>query len=177
MYFDYFHDESRFREAWQSVQIVRPVPYGLFTFGESVLPYYLVCEAEQSRGQVSIDRGEVRITRPLIITAENAPPELSNFFEDESAESTMRRLLARTASFRHLRLNNVTGSRELVSQSVEETAARITQRLDDEQEDDVAVLTAPSEWAGMAVLRYAAERVMDSAADNVQELRERGFLP
>jgi len=29
----------------------------------------------------------------------------------------------------------------------------------------------------MAVLRYAAERVMASGPDNMQELRERGFLP
>jgi len=26
-------------------------------------------------------------------------------------------------------------------------------------------------------LRYAAERVWSSASDNIQELRERGFLP
>ena len=31
--------------------------------------------------------------------------------------------------------------------------------------------------AGLAVLRYAAERIMQSAPDNIQELRERGFLP
>ena len=31
--------------------------------------------------------------------------------------------------------------------------------------------------AGFAVFRYAAERVMKSAPENIQELRERGFLP
>ena len=50
-------------------------------------------------------------------------------------------------------------------------------RLDDEEEDRVAILTAPQNLAGIAVLRYAAERVLKSAPDNIQELRERGFLP
>ena len=41
----------------------------------------------------------------------------------------------------------------------------------------VAILTAPAALAGVAVLRYSVQRVMDSAPDNVQELRERGLLP
>ena len=38
----------------------------------------------------------------------------------------------------------------------------------------MAIHTAP---AGVAVLRYTAEPIMQSAPDNLNELRERGFLP
>ncbi|MEZ6113719.1 MAG: hypothetical protein R3C99_22310 [Pirellulaceae bacterium] len=55
--------------------------------------------------------------------------------------------------------------------------ARLNRQLDAEEEDRVAILTAPHGLAGIALMRYAAERVRESAPDNIQELRERGFLP
>ena len=44
MDFDEFVAHDRFRKAWHSVKIVRPVRYSLFTFGDTDLPYFLVCE-------------------------------------------------------------------------------------------------------------------------------------
>ena len=52
-----------------------------------------------------------------------------------------------------------------------------SQQLDDEEEDRVAVLTAPAELGGLAILKYTTERILTSAPGNVQELRERGLLP
>lgn len=172
-----FEDELHFRQAWEAVEIRRPVSYGLFTFGESVLPYYLVCAARTPGGTVSIRKGEVRITRPTIVTPDTMQPEFRNFFDADEGEDYIRFLLARSASFRHLRLNNQSGPERIVSDNVDEAVARLGRQLDDAEEDRVAILAAPTELAGMAVLRYAAERVMSSAPDNVQELRERGFLP
>ena len=73
--------------------------------------------------------------------------------------------------------DNISGPARVVSDNVEEAVARLNHRLDNQEEDHIAILTAPPELAGVAVLRYAAERVWQSAPDNVQELRERGFLP
>lgn len=168
---------ARFRAAWDSVQIARHVEYGLFTFGESTLPYYLVCETDRPKTPVAINQGEVRITRPLLFTADNAPPELHNFFEDQGDEFAVSHLLARTASFRHLKFDNRATGREFTSDSVEEVVERINRKLDDEEEDRVAILVAPAGLAGMALVRYAAHRIMESAPGNIQELRERGFLP
>lgn len=177
MDFDEFDRESRFRAAWESVGIARRVHYGLFTFGESDLPYYLVCGARKAGGTVSVRRGEVKITRPLIVTPDNARPELQNFFEEASERGFAEFLLSRTAAFSHLKFANRSGPEKIVSDSVEEAVARLNRQLDDEEEDHTAILTAPLEFAGLAVLRYAAERVTSSAAGNIQELRERGFLP
>ena len=172
-----FDDEQQFRDIWESVQIARPVHYSLFTFGESVLPYYLVCAAAQAGSTVSVTRGDVKVTRPMIITPDNHRPEFQNFFEDQQGEDIVDFLLARTAAFSNLRFLNETGSTRVVSDSVEEAIAKLNQHLDDEEEDRVAILSAPPSLAGVAVLRYATERVMSSAPDNIQELRERGFLP
>jgi hypothetical protein len=60
---------------------------------------------------------------------------------------------------------------------MEATVANLNRQLDTEEEDRVAILTAPPDLGGMAVLRYAAERIWRSGPDNIQELRERGFLP
>ena len=56
-------------------------------------------------------------------------------------------------------------------------ATRINRKLDEEEEDRVAILTAPPGLGGVAVLRYCLERVAQSAPDNLAELRERGLLP
>lgn len=86
-------------------------------------------------------------------------------------------LLARSAAFSHLKFNNRQGKEEVVSDSVEEAVAKLSERLDREEEDRVAILTAPFGLGSVAVLRYAAERIAQSAPDNIQELRERGYLP
>ncbi|MBI1347363.1 hypothetical protein GC163_13875 [bacterium] len=177
--FEEYEQEQRFRDAWEAVTIERSVPYSLFTFGESELPYYLVLSPKQAGQPVSVRQGLVKITRPLIITPDNIQPEFENFFEedDEVDDSVARYLLARTASFSHLRLNNRSLARKVSSDSVEETVDRLNRQLDNDDEDRVAILTAPAGLAGIAVMRYASERVMQSARDNITELRERGFLP
>lgn len=177
MDFSDYHDEAHFRAAWEAVKIERTVPYSLFTFGETVLPYYLVCEAEYPDQLVTLTQGEVRITRPTIITPDNVHPEFRNFFEDEEGEQMAEFLLARSAAFSHLKLDNAAGPQQPCSDSVDEVVSRLNRQLDAEEEDRVAILTAPKKLAGVAVLKYTAERIWASAADNVQELRERGFLP
>lgn len=177
MDFESFEQERRFREAWEAVTIERNVPYTLFTFGESVLPYYLVCRAPLPGEPVSLTKGEVRIARPTIITPDSIHPEFRNFFEEGEGEEFVEFLLARSAAFSHLRLDNAAGPVRKLSDSVEEVVARLNRQLDAEEEDRVAILSAPRPLAGVAVLKYAAERVWSSAPDNVQELRERGFLP
>lgn len=172
------HDAgARFRNAWQAVAIARPVHYSLFTFGESELPYYLIVDAARPREPVSVTQGEVKITRPLIITPDNARPELRGFFENQEFDDVVQFLLQRTAAFSHLKFDNLHGPSQIVSDSVDEVVARLNRKLDTEEEDRVAILTAPYGLGGLAVLRYAAERVWRSAPDNIQELRERGFLP
>jgi hypothetical protein len=177
MSFPDFEQQHPFRRAWEAVHIARPVHYSLFTFGESELPYFLVCAAPEPASPVSITRGEVRVTRPLIITPDSARPEFRNFFEDGEEGAVADFIMERTAALSHLKFENQHGPARIVTDSVEEAVARLNHQLDDEEEDRVAILCAPAVLAGFAIFRYAAERVMQSAPDNVRELRERGFLP
>ena len=177
MDFEHHERAEYFREIWESVRIERPVEYSLFTFGESLLPYFLICGAVQAGATVSITRGDVKITRPTIITPSNAQPEFLNLFDSPEAEGMLEFLLARTAAFSHLKFDNRSGPARIVSDSVEEAVERLNRQLDAEDEDTVAILSAPPNLASIAVLRYAAERIWSSAPGNVQELRERGFLP
>ena len=175
--FDSFENEQRFRAAMDAVQIARPVHYSLFTFGQSDLPYLLVLSGLGEDKTVSVTKGEVKVNRPLIITPDNARPEFQNFFEDDEDAGLAQFILARTASFSHLKLQNQSGPKRIVSDSVEEVVSKLNQQLDNDDEDRVAILTAPAPLAGFAILRYASERIMRSAQDNIQELRERGLLP
>ena len=177
MDFEQFKAYNQFRKAWDSVKIYRTVPYSLFTFGDSDLPYFLVCSPPEGRSTVSIRQGNVKVSRPLIITPGDAPSEFHDFFEDQEDEELARFLLSRTARFRNLQFNNVVQSEHFVSDSVEEAADRINRKLDEEEEDRVGILTAPAGLGGVAVFRYSLERVAQSTPDNVTELREHGFLP
>ena len=177
MLFPEFDEELRFRNAWESIQIARDVEYSLFTFGDSDLPYYLVSEPENPGDMVSVQRGDVNIARPMILTPDNAHPEFRDFFDDTDGSQFIEFLLSRTAAFSNLKMTNRCGPVKLVSDSVEEIVAKLNRQLDDEEEDRVAILTAPASLGGLAVLRYTTERVLSSAPGNVQELRERGFLP
>ena len=175
--FENFPQYERFRKVWESVEIVRSVPYTLFTFGDSDLPYYLVCGPEEAGGQVSIRRGDVKVSRPLIITAGQARPEFDDFFDGQEEEDVAKFLLSRTARFPNMKFSNVVGTEHLASGNVEEAVERINQKLDNEEEDRVGVLTAPSSLGGIAVLRYCLERMAESTADNLTELHEHGLLP
>lgn len=177
MDFQDFDPERRFREAWDAVDIARPVHYSLFTFGESVLPYYLVCAVEKVRHSVSITQGEVRVQRPMIVTADNVRPEFRGFFENQDDEGVVQFLLARTARFSNLTFDNQSGRKRVVEDPMDVAVKRLNRQLDDEEEDRVAILTAPPSLGGVAILRYATERVWKSGSDNIQELRERGYLP
>lgn len=169
--------EQAFARLWNAVSIARPVHYSLFTFGESEMPYYLVVNSQSGSDLVTLAEGTVRVTRPLIITPDNAGPEFENFFDSDSVGQMASFLLSRQAAFSHLRFDNQERRGRQVSDSVEEMVAKLNRQLDAEEEDHVAILTAPHGLGGIAVFRYATERVMRSARDNIQELRERGFLP
>jgi len=177
MDFSSFDQERRYRDLWQSVRIARSVPYTLFTFGSSDLLYYLVVAAKNPNDPVHVSRGKVSITRPLLVTPYNAPPELRNFFEGEESSGMIDFLMARTAAFSNLRLENQQQREELVSDSVEEVVARLNRQLDDDDEDRVAILTAPHAFGPLAILKYTAERIIQSTPGNIRELREHGFLP
>ena len=176
MFDDYDH-ERRIYEAWHRVRIERPVDYSLFTFGETVMPYYLVLGADSSNDLVKVRRGDVRVARATIITPDSLAPEFRNFFEDPEYENMIAFLLARSAAFSNLKVSNQHGSDQIVSDSIEEAVGKLNRQLDDQEEDQTAILSAPLPLAGVAVLRYTAERIWQSTPDNLQELRERGFLP
>src|SRR5436305_6966071 len=112
--FEDFDREGHFRAAWEAVGIARGVNYTLFTFGESVLPYYLVCPVSAAAAPVAVTKGEVRITRPMLITPDNSRPEFSNFFETDDEEAVVSFLLARTARVSPLKFDNQSDAKRVV---------------------------------------------------------------
>lgn len=177
MDFSEYNQEDAFREAWDAVRIEREVHFSLFTFGDTDLPYFLVTEGDGGEKLVSIREGQINIARPRIITPDAMHPEFRNFFDTEEEYGYVEFLLARTAAFGNLRLTNNEGPSRIVTDTIDEAVARLNRQLDELEEEHTAILSAPAPLAGVAVLRYASERVMSSAPGNVQELRERGFLP
>jgi hypothetical protein len=136
----------------------------------------LLIEPENRGELVSMTRGTVRITRPTIITPGNATPEFRNFFDDAQGEGLAQFLLSRSAGFSNLKFENSSGQSRYVSDSVDEVVSKLNRELELEEDRETGILIAPNDLGWVALMRYAAERVMRSAPDNIQELRERGFL-
>jgi len=172
-----FDDENYLHALWNSVRIARNIPYTLFTFGDSDLSYYLVLVPSEPGGMVRVRRGEIRVTRPMIITPQSGGTEFQDFFESEHNDAMVQFLMARSAAFSNLKLCNQVSGDELISDEPEEIVDRLNTTLDREDEDRIAILVAPEELAGIALIRYAAERIIASAPGNLNELREKGFLP
>ncbi|MFK7817496.1 MAG: hypothetical protein AB8G99_02155 [Planctomycetaceae bacterium] len=177
MDFDSYNQEAQFRSAWDAVNVERAVDYSLFTFGDQDLPYFLVTKEGDEDAMVCVREGQVNVAKPRIITPDSVHPEFRNFFESEEEYGYVEFLLARTAAFGNLKITNNEGPAKIVTDTVAEAVAKLNQQLDDIEEEHTAVLSAPEALAGFAVLRYASERIMSSAPGNIQELRERGFLP
>ena len=175
--FDDFERELHFRRLWESVRIERGVDYSLFTFGESELPYFLLTPQSDDEDTVRIRQGKITISRARIITPDNMRPEIRDFFEEHEEAGLAEFLMARSAAFSNVKLSNQCGSERIVTDTIEEAVDRLNQQLDADEEDRVAVLSAPAGLAGIALLKYASARISDSAADNLNEFRERGFLP
>lgn len=176
MDFSDFNLEEQLRKLWFSTRIARDVTYSLFTFGDSDLPYYLVEDARSEGELVTLHQGQVAISRPRIITPYSDGPAFDGFFDDDQQEKMFSVLLSRTAEFSRMSFSNKHGTAKTQSDDVEEVVGRLNKKLDADDEDRVAILTAPFGLGGVAILRYTVERVLRSAPENIKELRERGFL-
>ena len=178
---DPFSAQRQLELLMEQITVARPVTRSLFTFGDTEMPYVLILKPGQD-GQAEVVAGEIKVTRPTILTPDRQP-EFFGFFEELAAEAGgeladyVQFALRRTAAFDRLRVSNVLGLTEKPGGGVEEVLDRVTRRLDDEEDEDTAVLISPRKLGPLAVLKYASDRISNSAADNVQELRERGFLP
>jgi hypothetical protein len=172
-----FSDYNEIIRLWDSVRIIRGVEYSLFTFGDSTLPYYLINDPSADQPLVTVRQGEIKITRAMIITPGSSRAEFENFFEEDQNSEMIEYFMSRTAAFSNLKLANASSTSRLVSDSTEEIIAKLNQQLDTEEEDRVAILQSPAKLSGMALFKYATERILKSAPDNITELREKGFLP
>ncbi|MEJ7594577.1 MAG: hypothetical protein WKF77_23830 [Planctomycetaceae bacterium] len=99
--FDEFEQFQRFRSTWNAVRIERAVELGLFTFGDSDLPYYLVTSSSgkgvaANSAMVKVRRGNVTVSRARIITPDTMHPELRNFFEEHEETGLIEFLMSRT---------------------------------------------------------------------------------
>jgi hypothetical protein len=175
--FDEFAQEKHFRRMWESVRIERRVEYSLFTFGDSDLPYFLITPQAEDEATVKIRQGQITISRARIITPDSMQPELRDFFENHEDLGFAEFLMSRSAAFSNLKISNQRGSEKIVTDTTEEAVERLNRQLDAEEEDRVAILTAPIGLTGFALLKYASERITESAPSNLNDLRERGLLP
>ena len=65
--------------VWNNTKILRNVEKNLFTFGDTVLPYFLIAELVKDKPSTFVKEGEVIIKRPLIYTLYQDTPHFKGF--------------------------------------------------------------------------------------------------
>ncbi|QDT15287.1 hypothetical protein [Alienimonas californiensis] len=96
--------------------------------------------------------------------------------EGEDGEEVVRFLMSRGVKFGNLKIGHRRLKRGVVARSPERVVEQLQEEILDE-DDRTGILLAPHGLGGVALVRYAAECIMESAPGNIGELRERGFLP
>ena len=96
--------------------------------------------------------------------------------DDADGERVVRFLMSRGVKLGELNLRHRGRDRKRLARTPEQLVRELTDRIEDE-DDRTAILVAPHGLGGVALVRYAAECVMESTPGNIGELRERGFLP
>ena len=96
--------------------------------------------------------------------------------DGDDGERVVRFLMSRGVKFDRLNVSHARRRRGMLTGSPEQVVRRLTDAIEDE-DDRTAILVAPHGLGGVALVRYAAECVMESTPGNIGELRERGFLP
>ena len=96
--------------------------------------------------------------------------------DGEDGERVVRFLMARGVSFGDLDIGHRRLRRGRSARTVRSIVDELKAEIVDE-DDRTGILLAPHGLGGVALVRYAAECIAESAPGNVGELRERGFLP
>jgi len=150
--FDEFEQFQRFKAAWSAVRIERTVEYSLFTFGDSELAYYLVTRRLERDPLSEFVAVRSRSPGLGLSRPKQCIRNCATSLEEQEDSGLTSFLMSRTASVFNLKLTNEAGLNGIVTDTVEEAVARLNRQLDSEEEDRVAVLSAPAELAGFCCI-------------------------
>lgn len=160
--------------VWNNTKILRNVEKNLFTFGDTVLPYFLIAELVKDKPSTFVKEGEVIIKRPLIYTPYQDTPHFKGFGEKEKEYSNF--IIHRMAYIPPYTYQNASKSFYISSDNIEETSARLSKRLDGEGNNLTAIIKTMMDMWEVSVMRYSIERMVKSLPSNITELKERGLL-
>ena len=96
--------------------------------------------------------------------------------DGDDGEEVVRFLMSRGVKFGDLDVGHRRLRRGRSARTVRSVIDELKAEIRDE-DDRTGILLAPHGLGGVALVRYAAECIIESTPGNVGELRERGFLP
>jgi hypothetical protein len=176
--------EQRIANAVRQTNVVRPPQQTLSTFGSTVIKYYLVTEPAYadledmpSRVLETVVReGTVRAEKPQVVT----PYYLSNLEGfGENAEEYFQALIeeygARAPGILYAYKNQGMET-SVVSGSLDEVTARITDRLNKEDRKLEAVVHGVDDLWDVSLMKFIFELTNASVQSNASEMDARGLL-
>ncbi len=162
-------DRDELARALSSVEVVREREHGIFTFGETKLPYYIASPIDEF---TVIRKGYVLVKKPLIIRPSSGVEDyLSGFEADEETLHHMARITGLSYTF-HNELESI----EQGSPHPREVLDRLVRELEEKGNERTAVMLVNESIWGIAAMRYALDTSDISFNMNLKDLEERGFI-
>ena len=176
-----WENERDWIRAVERTWVVRFPKQTLATFGASNIAYYVVTEPiyqepDSSRREGVVRTGRVVAERPAVIT----PAYAMNLqgFSSEAYEYLEH--LAQNYGYNSpgilYQYKNETEKTDILSGTTDEIANRISDDLDNRNENLAVVMIGVDEYWDVALLKFIYEYTSSSASQNVQDLQSKGLL-
>ncbi len=168
-----------FQFALENTRVIRAPRRRIETFGQTTFRFLLVSELMDCAEEVRIRDGQFCAERPQILTPSFFQQTLAEGF-GERAEEFVQWLKQNASELAVLKygfqFRKTHVSERVVRSPVQEVLDRIGETLEKEEDSLSTVIHGVDEAWEVCLLKFAVDLIQESASQNVDELRRRGFF-
>ncbi len=168
-----------FDYAVEQTEILRAPKRRIESFGATVFHFYVLSELMDSVNQVRVRDGEIRATRPEIVSPESYSKLLLDGFGEEGsafAEFLQKNQENLSVLKYGFQIHQSNLKEDVVHEPLEAVSDRITADLEAEDEDMAAVIKGVDEAWEVSLLQFTMDLIRRSAGRNVTDYRDEGLL-
>lgn len=171
--------DSDFQYAIENTHVLIP-PKGIIeTFGSTTFRFILVSEFMDEVDRVRVRDGQIEAERPRLLS----PHHFEKMFLEGFAEDThgfSNWLRKQEADLRFLRygfrFRKTDLSEEIIHEPLEEVIGRLTREFQEKRDPLFGLIEGIDDTWEVCLLKFTMDLIRQSAFDNMEEWKRRGFL-
>ena len=167
-------DRDKFKEYWQSTEVIREYQRMLYTFGDMKLPYVLAAEHSRLRDRTVVRKGVVLLEKPhIVVPPYCAGPEFKEGFEHAEMIPAEAAYLFRVMGLPYSHITNrCVAEEKLEYGSLKSVLERFDREMESQEDMETGLIKGIVDGADISLMRYSMGLVIKSAPGNVKEFFE-----